>query len=63
MNTDVTVKELASMAADQDTRCQVWSPMHGVVFDGTFEELLTSHLGNKTVDNFSIEDEIFVMNI
>jgi hypothetical protein len=37
MNSDVTVSELAAMAADSKKRCQVWHPVQGVIFDGTFD--------------------------
>lgn len=40
MNSDITVSELASMAADNE-----------------------NYLADKTVDNFSIEDDVFIMNI
>lgn len=64
MNSDVTVSELASMAADNEKRCQVWHPVQGVIFDGTFDELDRRHyLADKTVDNFLIEDDVFIMNI
>jgi hypothetical protein len=64
MNSDVTVSELAAMAADSEKRCQVWYPVQGVIFDGTFDELDRQHyLADKTVDNFSIEDDVFIMNI
>lgn len=43
MNSDVTVSELASMAADNEKRCQVWHPVQGVIFDGTFDELDRRH--------------------
>lgn len=64
MNSDITVSELAAMTADNEARCQVWHPVTGVVFDGTFEELDRHHpLVDKAVDNFSIEDDVFIMNI
>lgn len=40
MNSDITVSELASMAADNEKRCQVWHPVQGVI--------LTVHLMNLT---------------
>ena len=64
MNSDITVSELAAMAAGNEKRCQVWHPVQGVIFDGTFDELDRRHyLADKTVDNFSIEDDVFIMNI
>lgn len=43
MNSDITVSELASMAADNEKCCQVWHPVQGVIFDGTFDELDRRH--------------------
>jgi hypothetical protein len=64
MNSNITVSELAAMAADNEKHCQVWHPVQGVIFDGTFDELDRRHyLADKTVDNFSIEDDVFIMNI
>lgn len=64
MNSNITVSELASMAADNEKCCQVWHPVQGVIFDGTFDEFDRRHyLADKTVDNFSIEDDVFIMNI
>jgi hypothetical protein len=64
MNSDITVAELASMSVDNEARCQVWHPIQGIVFDGAFEELDRHHfLADKVVDNFSIEDDVFIMNI
>jgi hypothetical protein len=40
MNSDIIVSELASMAADNEKRCQVWHPVQGVI--------LTAHLMSLT---------------
>ena len=29
MHSDITVRELASMAIDEDVVCQIWTPLHG----------------------------------
>lgn len=63
MHSDITVRDLASMAIDEDVICQIWTLLHGTVFNGSFEEAKYSAYADKEVDNFQIEDGIFVMNI
>lgn len=63
MYSDITVKDLASMVIDEDVVCQIWTPLHGTVFNGSFEEAKYSAYADREVDNFQIEDGIFVMNI
>lgn len=63
MSSDITVRDLASMAIDEDVICQIWTPLHGTVFNGSFEEAKYSAYADREVDNFQIEDGIFVMNI
>nr|DAO58001.1 MAG TPA: hypothetical protein [Caudoviricetes sp.] len=63
MSSDITVRDLASMAIDEDVVCQIWTPLHGTVFNGSFEEAKYSAYADREVDNFQIEDGIFVMNI
>lgn len=61
---EITVSELAAMAADNEKHCQVWHPVQGVIFDGTFDELDRHHpLADKAVDNFSIEDDVLIINV
>lgn len=63
MHSDITVRDLASMAIDEDVICQIWTLLHGTVFNGSFEEAKYSAYADREVDNFQIEDGIFVMNI
>lgn len=63
MHSDITVRDLASMAIDEDVICQIWTLLHGTVFNGSFEEAKYSAYADKEVDNFQVEDGIFVMNI
>lgn len=63
MCSDITVRDLASMAIDEDVVCQIWTPLHGTVFNGSFEEAKYSAYADREVDNFQIEDGVFVMNI
>ena len=63
MCSDITVRDLASMAIDEDVVCQIWTLLHGTVFNGSFEEAKYSAYADREVDNFQIEDGIFVMNI
>lgn len=63
MSSDITVRDLASMAIDEDVVCQIWTPLHGTVFNGSFEEAKYSAYADREVDNFQVEDGIFVMNI
>lgn len=63
MCSDITVRDLASMAIDEDVVCQIWTPLHETVFNGSFEEAKYSAYADREVDNFQIEDGIFVMNI
>lgn len=63
MCSDITVRDLASMAIDEDVVCQIWTPLHGTVFNGSFEEAKYPAYADREVDNFQIEDGIFVMNI
>lgn len=60
---DITVRDLAGMALDEDIVCQIWTPLHGTVFDGSFEEAKDSDYADMEVDNFQVEDGVFVMNI
>lgn len=60
---DITVRDLAGMALDEDIVCQIWTPLHGTVFDGSFDEARDSDYADREVDNFQIEDGVFVMNI
>lgn len=63
MSSEITVRELAGMALDEDIVCQIWTPQQGTVFNGSFEEAKYSAYADRGVDNFQIEDGIFVMNI
>lgn len=60
---DITVRDLAGMALDEDIVCQMWTPLHGTVFDGSFDEARDSDYADREVDSFQIEDGVFVMNI
>ncbi len=60
---DITVRDLAGMALDEDIVCQIWTPLRGTVFNGSFEEAKDSDYADREVDNFQIEDGVFVMNI
>lgn len=63
MSSDITVRDLASMVIDEDVVCQIWTPLHGTVFNGSFEEAKYSAYADREVDNFQVEDGIFVMNL
>lgn len=60
---DITVRDLADMALDEDIVCQMWTPLHGTVFDGSFDEARDSDYADREVNSFQIEDGVFVMNI
>ena len=60
---DITVRDLVSMALDEDIVCQIWTPLHGTVFEGSFDEARDSDYADREVDSFQIEDGVFVMNI
>lgn len=63
MHSEITVRELASMAIDEDVACQIWTPQCGTVFNDSFEEAKYSAYADREIDNFQVEDGIFVMNI
>lgn len=63
MNSDITVRDLASIAIDEDATCQIWTPPYGTVFNGSFKEAKSSKYADIIVDDFQIEDGIFVMNV
>lgn len=64
MNSDITVSELASMTADNEKRCQVWHPVQGVILTARLMNLTDGIiLQTRRLDNFSIEDDVFIMNI
>jgi hypothetical protein len=63
MHSDITVRELASMALDEYAMCQIWSALRGTVFNGSFEEAKSSEYADIIVDSFQIEDGVFIMNI
>lgn len=63
MCSDITVRELASMALDEYAMCQIWSALRGTVFNGSFEEAKYSAYADREIDNFQVEDGVFVMNI
>lgn len=60
---EITVRELAGMALDEDIVCQIWTPLRGTVFDGSFDEARDSDYADREVNSFQIEDGVFVMNI
>ena len=60
---EITVRDLAGMALDEDVICQIWTPQWGTVFSGSLEEAKYSPYADREVDNFQIEDGVFVMNI
>lgn len=60
---EIAVRDLASIALDEDVTCQIWSALRGTVFSGSFEEAKSSEYADIIVDNFQIEDGVFVMNI
>ena len=63
MSSDITVRELADLSLYEDLPCQIWTPLHGTVFDGSFEEAKDSDYAGREVDSFQIEDGVFAMNI
>lgn len=63
MSSDITVRDLAGMALDEYATCQIWTPLRGTVFNGSFEEDKSSEYADIIVDNFQIEDGVFVMNV
>lgn len=63
MHSEITVRDLASMALDEEAMCQIWTPQHGTVFSGSFEEAKYSAYADREIDNFQVEDGVFVMNI
>lgn len=63
MYSEITVRDLASMAIDEDLVCQIWTPRYGTVFNGSFEEAKYSAYADREIDNFQVEDGVFVMNI
>lgn len=63
MHSEITVRELASMAIDEDVTCQIWTSLRGTVFNGSFEEAKASDYADIIVDNFQVEDGVFVMNV
>lgn len=63
MHSEITVRDLASIAIDEDVVCQIWTPLYGTVFNGSFEEAKYSVYADMEIDNFQIEDGVFVMNI
>nr|DAH27502.1 MAG TPA: hypothetical protein [Bacteriophage sp.] len=60
---EITVRDLAGMALDEYATCQIWTPSHGTVFNGSFDEARDSDYADREVDSFQIEDGVFVMNI
>lgn len=60
---DITVRDLAGMALDEYATCQIWTLLRGTVFDGSFDEAKDSDYADIMVDNFQIEDGVFVMNV
>lgn len=60
---EITVRDLANMALDEYASCQIWTPLRGTVFSGSFEEAKDSNYADIIVDNFQIEDGVFVMNV
>lgn len=63
MSSDITVRDLAGMALDEYATCQIWTPLRVTVFNGSFEEAKASDYADIIVDNFQVEDGVFVMNI
>lgn len=63
MCSEITVRELADMALDEYATCQIWTPLRGTVFNGSFEEAKDSDYADITVNNFQVEDGVFVMNV
>lgn len=63
MYSEITVRDLASMAIDEDLVCQIWTPQYGTVFNGSFEEAKYSAYADREIDNFQVENGVFVMNI
>lgn len=63
MCSDITVRELASMALDEEAMCQIWTSLRGTIFDGSFNEAKNCPYANSAVDSFQIEDGVFIMNI
>ena len=63
MSSDITVRDLAGMALDEYATCQIWTPLRGTVFNGSFEVAKASDYADIIVDNFQVEDGVFVMNV
>lgn len=60
---DITVRDLVGMALDEYATCQIWTPLWGTVFNGSFEEAKASDYADMEVGSFQVEDGVFVMNI
>lgn len=60
---EITVRDLADMAIDEDVVCQIWTPQQGTVFNSSFDEARDSDYADREVDSFQIEDGVFVMNV
>ena len=60
---DITVRDLAGMALDEYATRQIWTPLRGTVFNGSFDEARDSDYADREVDSFQIEDGVFVMNV
>lgn len=63
MYSEIAVRDLANLSLDEDVVCQIWTPQHGTVFNGSFEEAKDSDYADREVDSFQVEDGVFVMNI
>lgn len=63
MCSDITVRELAGMAFDEDVTCQIWTLQYETVFIGSFEEAKHSDYADMKIGSFQIEDGVLVMNI
>lgn len=63
MRSDLTIRELAELALDKEQICEVWTPLSGTIFIGTYREVMRSEYANCSIDNYSVEDDKIIMNV
>lgn len=58
---DITVRNLAELALDEDAICRIWDG--GVVFEGSFSEAVECRYADEIVSSIEAGGDVFVMNI
>lgn len=58
---DITVRDLAELALDEDATCRIWNGE--IVFEGNFSEAVECRYADEVVVSIEADNDVLVINI